>query len=224
MTAARSMYADPRTARARRARTLAEAYQRRRLRKPAVQVTAFAFGVVSVAINCNLLLQGTDYLIDARDLVGRFTLLTLQTAYRQRLFWGLLLPVTLGVGWLASLLVIGRAYAGYAMHRRWWEAQTGSTPFSWLSPGSGYQVLLSRFLLTTAIQGGVSLLIVLVRVLSVPAVLVAADELWLAVLIYAGGGAIALLARLAIRGRVQAALGRRQGIVAAQGERRWRSV
>ena len=153
MTAARPMNADLHTARARRARTLAEAYQRRRLRKPAVQVTAFALAVVSVAINCNLLLQGTDYLIDARDLVGRFTLLTLQTSYRQRLFWGLLLPSVLGAGWLVSLLVIGRAYAGYALHRRWWESQTGSTPYSWLSPGSGYLVLVSRFLLVTRHAG-----------------------------------------------------------------------
>ncbi len=220
MTAARSMYADLRNARARRARVLAEAYQRRRLRKPAVQFTAFAFGVVSVAINCNLLLQGTDYLIDARDLVGWFTLLTLQTAYRQRLFWGLLLPVTLGVGWLASLLVIGRAYAGYALHRRWWLSQTGSTPYSWLSPGSGYLVLLSRFLLVTALQGLAGLLIVLVRVLSVPAMLVAAEELWPAVLVYAGGGAAALLARIPVRRRLDAAVRRRGEIVAAQGGNR----
>ena len=210
------MYADPRTARTRRSRALAEAYQRRRLRKPAVQATAFALGLVSVAINCNLLL-GTDYLIDARDLVGRFTLLTLQTAYRQRLFWGLLLPVTLGVGWLVSLLVIGRAYAGYALHRRWWLSQTGSTPYAWLSPGSGYLVLLSRFLLVTAMQGGAGLLIVLVRVLSVPAVLIAAEELWPAVLVYAGGGAAALLARVPVRQSLDAAVRRRGEIAAAQG-------
>ena len=118
------MTTDLRTPRARRARALAEALQRRRLRKPAVQITAFALGVVSVAINSNLLLQGIDYLLDASGVVGRFTLLTLQTAYRQRLFWGFLLPGVLGAGWLTSLLIIGRAYAGYALHRRWWESQT----------------------------------------------------------------------------------------------------
>ena len=217
MTAARPMNADLHTARARRARTLAEAYQRRRLRKPAVQVTAFALGVVSVAINCNLLLQGTDYLIDARDLVGRFTLLTLQTSYRQRLFWGLLLPSLLGAGWLVSLLVIGRAYAGYALHRRWWESQTGSTPYSWLSPGSGYLVLVSRFLLVTAMQGVAGLLIVLVRLLSVPAVLIAAEELSLAVLVYASGGAAAILARIPVRRRLDAAVRRRGEIATARG-------
>lgn len=211
------MTTDLRTPRARRARALAEALQRRRLRKPAVQITAFALGVVSVAINSNLLLQGIDYLLDTSGVVGRFTLLTLQTAYRQRLFWGFLLPGVLGVGWLTSLLIIGRAYAGYALHRRWWESQTGSTPFSWLSPGSGYLVLLSRFLLVTAIQGGAGLLIVLVRVLSVPAALFAAEELWRAILVYAGGGAAALLARIPVRGRVQAAIRRRQDIDATQG-------
>ena len=211
------MTTDLRTPRARRARALAEALQRRRLRKPAVQITAFALGVVSVAINSNLLLQGIDYLLDTSGVVGRFTLLTLQTAYRQRLFWGFLLPGVLGVGWLTSLLIIGRAYAGYALHRRWWESQTGSTPFSWLSPGSGYLVLLSRFLLVTAIQGGAGLLIVLVRVLSVPAALFAAEELWRAILVYAGGGAAALLARIAVRGRVQAAIRRRQDIDGTQG-------
>ena len=214
------MNTDLRTARAHRARALAEAHQRRRLRKPAVQVTAFALGVVSVVINSNLLLQGIDYLIDARDLVGSFTLLTLQTAYRQRLFWGFLLPGVLGVGWLSSLIVIGRAYAGYALHRRWWMSQTGSTPFSWLSPGSGYLVLLSRFLLVTAIQGGAGLLIVLVRVLSVPEMLVAAEELWRAVLVYAGGGAVALLAQISVRRRLDEAVRRRREIAVAQGGNR----
>ena len=116
--------------------------------------------------------------------------------------------------------MVGRAYAGYALYRRWWLSQTGSTPFSWLSPGSGYRVLLSRFLLVTAIQGGAGLLIVLVRALSVPAVLVAAEELWRAVLVYAGGGTVALLARIPVRRRLDAAVRRRGEIAAAQGENR----
>ena len=78
-------------------------------------------------------------------------------------------------------------------------------------------MLLSRFLLVTAIQGGAGLLIVVVRVLSVPAALFAAEELWRAILVYAGGGAAALLARIAVRGRVQAAIRRRQDIDATQG-------
>ena len=214
------MSTDLGTARSRRARVLAEARQRRRLRKPAVRVTAFALGVVSIAINSNLLLQGLDYLIDARDLVGRFTLLALNTAYRQRLFWGFLLPGVLSIGWLASLIVIGRAYAGYALHRRWWELQTGSTPFAWLSPGSGYLVLLSRFLLVTALQGGAGVLIVLLRALTAPSFLIGGADLWRAVLIYAVGGAIALLVRRPIRGHVLAAVQRRQAMAAAQGEQR----
>ena len=72
--------------------------------------------------------------------------------------------------------------------------QDDNTPFVWLSPVSGFSVLLSRFLITTALQGLAGVLIVLVEALAVPPALRPTQPLLIAMVAYGGVTVAAWLA------------------------------
>lgn len=195
---------------ARYTRVSLEARERRRLRSRVVRAAAVGLGAISILINTLLLGEGLDHVISVRNVIGAFTLYDVAATYQGRVVWGFLLPGILGGLWLGSLLVIVKAYGGAALHRQWWHFYNSGTPFSFLSPGTGMGVLISRFLLCTAMQGIAGGVIVSIEALALPMALQLRPFPVGVVAIYFAGAAFGLALRPRMRTSIERALRERQ--------------